>query len=94
MQPPWPEFKMSEVAMSKAEERWERAQAFYRVIEKNVIGGLSVAIPLPPFHQLVKEFCITDEGANPYVLALETLVKGAALIRTAHGARRADQFHF
>jgi Protein of unknown function (DUF3800) len=68
--PRWERFKMAEIASTKDEERWERAAAFYRVVEKYAAAFVAAAVELGPLTQAAREMGIPDGRlTSPYIFA-------------------------
>jgi hypothetical protein len=72
----WDEFKMSQVAMGGGDQSMERAEWFFRVIERHVKGQIAVSIEEQMLARVVDELKLPDVHKNPYNLAFAAIQDG------------------
>jgi hypothetical protein len=75
MPPRWERFKMTDIAASQDEGRWERAGWFVNVIDRHAAAFVAVAVDIPEFHRVLDELNFpTFKTWNPYVFAHRALL--------------------
>lgn len=94
MPPPWPYFKMSEVAHSGGDRSRERTEWLYRVLERHVSAGVIVAINKPLLSKVVESYGLPDTLKNPYHMASKAVINLAAQEHEGLGFHRDDSVDF
>ena len=56
---------MADIARTKDPQRWERAAAFYRVVEAHADAFVAVAVELEPLMKAARDVGIVDADAKP-----------------------------
>jgi hypothetical protein len=74
MRPPWPIFKMKEIAASNDSTRRERAGWHYRIVERYVTAFVACAVEIAPLCRALAELDMSHTLlSNPYVLAIRAI---------------------
>lgn len=94
MSPRWLGFKMSDIASSKDELRWERAGWFYRPIEDHALAFVACAVEIGPLRQIVRELDLPTKMNNPYIFGLKAIVDATAQYQHELGIHEKVDFIF
>lgn len=94
MRPPWPYFKMSEVATTEDELRWERAGWFYRAIEEHAQAFVAVVVEIDALRRVVRELGLPESLENPYVTAFRAIADFTAQYQHELGITEPIDFIF
>src|SRR5262249_22570642 len=93
--PRWERFKMAEVASTKDAQRWERAAAFYRVIEDCAEAFVAVAVELEPLKRAAAEAGFADGRlTNPYIFAHRAIMDATIQYQDGMGINEPVDFIF
>jgi hypothetical protein len=93
--PPWKRFKMAQVASTQDAQRWERAAAFYRVVEQYAAAFVAVAVELKPLARAAREAGIPEwRLTNPYIFAHRAILDATLQYQREIGINEPVDFIF
>ena len=94
--PRWERFKMAEVAtIPRNSARWERAAAFYRVVETHAQAFVAVAVELDPLYRAAREAGIPrGRLTNPYIIAHRAILEATLRYQREMGIDEPVDFIF